>query len=436
MSGRAGAGTSPGAGTRRFLRAVRSGWSRYRGTVLPLAIGLLSVLALLKLGTELYRLLVDTGFHGAIDLRLRYQEVQAWFAGRPVYTELSRLTYPPQAYVMLWPFTGWLSWEGARWVWALTSLAALAWLCALVLRETGTTGGAERGLAIAMIVGMNAVGVTIGNGQLIVHVLPALVAALLLLRRPRAAWYVDAGTAALLLFALVKPTLSVPFAWLAMLTTRRVRPLAWTVIGYILLTLGAAAFQPENAFTLVAQWAGQGGSDLGEGYGDVHSALLAIGQERWAAAASLLLLAGLGIWTWSRRQSDPWVLLGVTAIVARLWTYHRSYDDVLIVLPMVALLRIAAHPDSDEWDAVRAGLLLAVAIPVMATPAALVGGVDSSLFVGSHVAVWLVMLLFLARLPAAALPIRLSPPPPPPPPPSGAAARARTSRRARRHPPG
>jgi hypothetical protein len=50
----------------------------------------------------------------------------------------------------------------------------------------------------------------------------------------------------------VKPTLSLPFAWAAVMTTRRVRPIALTVVGYALLTLFAASFQ-ENAPSLFAQ---------------------------------------------------------------------------------------------------------------------------------------------------------------------------------------
>lgn len=379
------------------LAAIRAWWAAHRRAVLPIAIALLVTLALLKLGTELYRLIGDDSFVGAIDLRLRQAEVKRWFAGLPVYTELSRFTYPPQAYVMLWPFTGWLGADAARWLWALTSIAALGWLCSIAARESGAADSLERALAVAMVLSMNAVGVTMGNGQLIVHLLPALVVALLLLRRPDAGWLADVAAAVLLLFALVKPTLSAPFAWAAVMTTRRVRPLALTVVGYVLMTLLAASFQREDAVTLVRQWAGQGGAELGRGYGDVHSILVAAGLEHWAMPLSLVMFAGLGIWTWKRRLADPWILMGVAAIVARLWTYHRLYDDVLILLPMVALFRVAGSRPATGTDDVRAGVLLAIAIAVMAAPARLLGGGASALFIGGHVAVWLAMLFFLAR---------------------------------------
>jgi hypothetical protein len=274
-------------------------------------------------------------------------------------------------------------------------MAALAWLCVLVVRESGAADSPDRALAVVMVLSMNAVGVTLGNGQLIVHMLPALITAHLLLRRLEARWYTDAFIAVLLLFVLIKPTLSVPFAWAAIMTTRRVRPFALTAIGYVLLTIFAASFQQENALTLVAQWAGQ--ESIGDGYGEVHSALFALGLQQWAMPASLLLLAALGLWTWRSRTADIWILMGVAAIIARIWTYHGVYDDVLILVPMVALFRIATSRVAGSYD-VMAAVLLAATIAVMSAPGRLLGGGSSALYIVAHVAVWLAVLAFLVRV--------------------------------------
>jgi hypothetical protein len=231
---------------------IRVWWLGHRRALLPAAIALLSFIALLRLGMELHRLVADAGYYGAIDLLLRHEEVARWFSGSPFYTAYNHLVYPPQAYVMLWPFTGWLSPAAARWLWALTFLVAIVWLCALVVRESGAVDPLDRMLVIVTVISMNAVGITLGNGQLIVHMLPPLIVALLLLRRPDGRWHTDVACAVLLLFLLVKPTLSLPFAWAAVMTTRRVRPIALTVVGYALLTLFAASFQ-ENAPSLFAQ---------------------------------------------------------------------------------------------------------------------------------------------------------------------------------------
>ena len=62
---------------------------------------------------------------------------------------------------------------------------------------------------------------------------------------------------------------------------------------------------------------------------------------KWQTPASLLVLFLLGCWTLRHRAGDVGLIFGVTAIVARFWTYHRVYDDLLILLPMVALFPIA-----------------------------------------------------------------------------------------------
>ena len=72
----------------------------------------------------------------------------------------------------------------------------------------------------------------------------------------------------------------------------------------------------------------------------------------------------LGFWIYRHRDADLWVLLGVAAIVACFWTYHRSYDDVLL-LPMVALFLMAKGGSS------LAGVLLGAAVLLSLAPGGL-----------------------------------------------------------------
>ena len=86
------------------------------------------------------------------------------------------------------------------------------------------------------------------------------------------------------------------------------------------------------------------GSLVGEGYGsqvDIvfrmrHSDMLPEFLNQLlrvsgsgATAISLILLGGLGAWVYRFRRVDVWLLIGVSAVIARLWTYHRTYDDLL-----------------------------------------------------------------------------------------------------------
>lgn len=377
--------------------SIRAWWSRRGSAVLVVAFVPLALLAALKIASELHRLVAWQSRPGAIDLRLRHQEIQRWFSGLPVYDELARLTYPPQAYAALWPLLGWLDVESARWLWALTSIGALAWISWLMVRQSGATTTREKVLIVLMLLSMNAVGVTVGNGQLILHLLPALVAALVLLRRPHAAWGTDLLVAILLNVALVKPTLTLPFAFVILVAARRIRPLVLTAVLYLVLTLVTLGFQPTALSTLVEQWGAQSASHVRGGYGDIHSALLALGLREWIGWSSLLVIGALALWTYRRRAADLWLLVGVAALVARFWTYHRVYDDVLIVLAMLALFRVAKRGATHRGDDVVAALLLALTITVMLLPASMETSALGWLYVGSHVATWLLALAFLVR---------------------------------------
>ena len=84
-------------------------WTDHRTTVLRSAVWLMAVAAAVWLGYEFWRLIWQSGEMGAIDLRQRHNEVQAWFAGRPVYGEIVTAVYPPASYAILWPLMGWLT---------------------------------------------------------------------------------------------------------------------------------------------------------------------------------------------------------------------------------------------------------------------------------------------------------------------------------------
>jgi hypothetical protein len=124
--------------------------------------------------------------------------------------------------------------------------------------------------------------------------------------------------------------------------------------------------------------------------------LAALGLKPWNPAASVLALLLLGCWIYRYRRADLWLLLGVTAIVARLWVYHRSYDDMLIILPMITLFRIAKSDGSKNGYDVLAGVILAISIVIMFVPALkLVAPQWESLLKNSQTVIPLTILWFL-----------------------------------------
>jgi hypothetical protein len=65
-------------------------------------------------------------------------------------------------------------------------------------------------------------------------------------------------------------------------------------------------------------------------------------------------------WTYCHHHRDFWLLLGVAALVARIWTYHGLYDDLLILLPALTLFRMVKRGPSADGSDMAAGVLLAL----------------------------------------------------------------------------
>jgi hypothetical protein len=367
----------------------------------------MAVAALVWLGYQFWRLLWGsapiwpTSPTGAVDLKLLHRLVHDWFVGRPVYRELATAVHPPATYVLLWPLLGWLDMGSARWLWGLTTVIALAALIHLLLRESGANGRLERAFVALIPCSIYATGAAIGNGQLIVHLLPMLLAGLLILRREPRGWREDLVAAGLMGATLVKPPVAVPFLWLALFLPRSWRPVLLVGIGYSLLTLLAVSFQDAAPGELLRDWSSRSTVlAVTGGHGNVanlHVWLGSLGLEEWIFPASLLVWLALGFWVYRHRDVDLWILLGVTAYVARFWTYHRWYDDVLLLLPMVALFRISKHDSSVGGSGALAGVLLGAALLLMLAP----GGLFllpppwSMAYVFGQTILWIVTLIFL-----------------------------------------
>jgi hypothetical protein len=381
----------------------RDWWADRQDRLLGVAASLMLVAALVWLTYQFWRLLWQSGVWGAIDLRILHGLVQDWFAGRPIYSAVRDAIHPPATYALLWPLLGWLEVAPARWLWALTTLAALGWLGCLAVRESGAETRQERAVAALMVISAYPTGAAIGNGQLIIHILPVLLTGLLLLRRYEADWRRDALAGILFLITLVKPSISAPFFWIVLFRANSLRP-AWVVmIGYVALTSFAIGFHGGDLVSLLGDWHARSSAvAITPGDGNVsnlHIWLSTLGMQQWILPASLLVLAALGAWIYRYRHVELWLLVGVTAYVARFWTYHRWYDDLLILLPMIALFRLAKRAPTYRGADVLAGTLLALTILAMLAP----GGLFlfpppwNMRYVAVQVVIWLMGLIFLAE---------------------------------------
>ncbi len=319
---------------------------------------LLTYIAYERLSFTFEHLLHDS----PLDLRARYLAVQQWFSGNGLY-ETHSSTYPPASHLLLWPVLGWLPFESVRWVWSLLIFFALIWIvlwCARADAGTKSEGVAppvQRWFFAIYFLAMTCTSVAVWLGQLIPLLLVFLTVMARLLDAPRdeeIGWKREVAAGVLMLLALVKPSVSAPFFWILVWATPRPRAAVSVVLGYIALTLISLWFQ-KNGLQEVMDWTeivNRNGAQLSEGYANLRVWMAAVGLKAWSHPASLLIFVGLGAWTRKYRNSALWLRLGVVGLIARLWTYHNSYDDMLLILPMLALLEIAAknHPKTTETD--------------------------------------------------------------------------------------
>ncbi len=408
------------------FRSVQIFWERYGNSILRIAVLLLAAAAAFRLLHEGLRLVVwdPSTLGGPNDLRNFQNAMKGFFAGQPIYEELKTSPYPPASYAIFWPFLGWLDLSKARLLWAFTLVLVLAWLIVLILRESKATTHAEKILLALFLLSMNGTGVTIGNGQLGLHILPALLSVLLLQHSGgRASLPADrktmAGTetrpprnthlsiqnqiiaALLVLFALAKPTISAPFVWIVLFAPYGKRILFLAAIGYLAITCLALSFQPQPAIAVFESWFHRASIvALERGYGNLHAFLSSLNLDSWMAPASLLVFGLLGLWVYFHRKVEIWLVIGITALVARFWSYHRYYDDVLIILPMISLFRIAKSSGPGNEHGIVAGFLLSMIAFFNLARLHNISKLRFELITSANVILWMLtaaFLLYLAR---------------------------------------
>ena len=344
-----------------------------------------------RLVLEIQRLLVLP--EGPIDLLILRRMIEPWFAGVPFYEDRGGI-HPPTVFLLLYPIYGWGSEAVGRWFYLLTAGPAAAAFAWLLVREARPAGAADHALLAGLVIGGYPAAITIGNGQITFFVLLAALAGVLLCLRAAPGTGRDAALGILFLVALIKPNLSLPFFWVIAFRRGWLRPAALAIGGYLFATVASVALHGAGFADLpamVAAWYERADYGLVKtGYGNVHAWLGALGLKAWILPASGLIFALHGLWARRHREADLLVLLGVAGIVARIWGYHRVYDDLLLIFPLIALYRIG-------WSGPRAGgarflfLLGAAALAAPVTP--ILARASWAL-----VAIWLLQLGYLIRL--------------------------------------
>jgi hypothetical protein len=263
----------------------------------------------------------------AVDLQHRFDETRLWFDGQSAYAlKPESAVYPPAAYPLLWLAVGWGDFRVVRIGWAVLSLFGLAMLMLGMSRAAAPLRVWRWPLALLPIA-LVATQICLGLGQLTLMLLPR--------RTPLQ----QAVLIALLVVALIKPSIGLPFAALCLLHMSWRERVA-LVSAYVVLTLFAAQFQAVALLTLIGQWQRNTAAVIGSndfGYANLNWALTKDGLAGWNAIASLGVLGAYGVWAWLRRDLSLLPALAICALIARLWAYHSSYDDLLVMPAVLAL---------------------------------------------------------------------------------------------------
>lgn len=115
------------------------------------------------------------------------------------------------------------------------------------------------------------------------------------------------------------------------------------VVIHVVLTLVASFLANESPFVLICQSLAIGNKLLGEGEADLASALVDVGASARSVAiasgigylvgAGLLLLALLG------KRDCLLLKLSLFAVTGNMMFYHRAYDFVILLIPLIYILQ-------------------------------------------------------------------------------------------------
>ncbi len=316
----------------------------------------------------LYDVYVEQG--GLAEGRQSRPRDPVWFAS----------LYPPMTYAVLSPL-GALDWPGARAGWliinVLATLAVLAWL---VRRRPARASAWSVLLVLAAVLASAPLHTTLAFGQLglvtLALMLPAMTLALRGASETTSRWDTAFAGVALALAGALKPQLLAPIA-VALLFTSAWRSVWFGVAVGVVITL-IASLRIEA--TWLAHWIENVRSFADTGFADpsasndrayqmIHLSPLLHRLMPPDAARPLALLLPivlflLGIMRHVRSR-DVLRLLSLASVVTLLVTYHRTYDAVMLAVPLVwAWARLVRHRrDTISWCVLVMLLLLAMPLP-------------------------------------------------------------------------
>jgi hypothetical protein len=252
--------------------------------------------------------------------------------------------YPPWTYFAGLPFVA-PPWPAVCWWHLLISLAALGLLATWINRDMRAHPPQDRLVVMAAALAFASIASTIRLGQYGLIVVAALALAQMAMWQ---GWSIPAGIA--LGVAMLKPTIAAPFL-LAPLVRRDWKTIAITagfVVAGSLFTWAYVGTDPVSALRHMLSLP----PDVRHS-GGVNSLrwLINLGVNPRVA---FLLCAAVGSAAgvaamWRFRAASLDILFAIAAVLARFWTHHDMYDDLVLVFLLVPAARIALVRDRSLW---------------------------------------------------------------------------------------
>jgi Glycosyltransferase family 87 len=321
-----------------------------------------SMAAILGLGAMLYQMRGYSLFFapsGAVDLKQRWIEQQYVFRGQNPYDVTYHVFgvgqkpwgqrdaavdeqigvpdsggYPPWAFVSgALLFAG--DWPTARLLYAALAAFALVGVGLWAYRLGAADGYRAAGaVLLAASAAISAYCTTLQVGQYGGLVTALLVTALVLCQRG-GRWDWLGGL--LLGVALLKPTIAGPFL-LAVLISGRYRAVA-AACAYLAIASAVIWLQTNTSpLEMLLQMLAASETFVHDSQGLV-APLLQLGLDRKVVTpllAAVVLVPTVAL-LWAGRRRPLLDLFAIAAVAGRLWTYHKSYDNVMLVFLLIAL---------------------------------------------------------------------------------------------------
>lgn len=307
---------------------------------------LLFLIAFAYLVKGFYHLMLDP--NNPVDLVLRWKEQQYIYRGvysydvtidspnfDPRIGEIASGGYPPWAFFTGLIFIPAISLKATRFYFAILNLISIV-ILAIFSYRIGIPYGKTKALfylSATLAFGSNAT--TLLNGQYGIIINAFLIGMFWLIENPKNIW---AGL--LLGVAMLKPNISA-FYFFVLLFRRRSK----AILSFFLYIIGASLIvwiiTKRDPIYMLNTLLRQSKHFADEGYSSI-SFLTHLGIDS-TSATILLALVGLVAVTvifYTYRNSSLLTLFAIASVIGRVSTYHRFYDNVMLIFFLLALLEM------------------------------------------------------------------------------------------------